>query len=235
MVRMLDMSLSLEEQQAQQRGQSRARLRNLIITFAVLITIRLVVKNPAPPKTPDHSNAPIEIVPGMLDAIPLSALSKMDPRLIEKMKKVDYEAKHPKEAPGFYTPANEPLGIKEAAIIRQEYVLTESKRRRINKEREEMEQPDPSKTTVVLFKNGGHLKTQKSLVQGDTLDIRFDKTIRAQMPATLVHTIEENALNWQEPVPRGQVRIKPAKGITLTLGKDMAKRISLPVHTPDGF
>jgi hypothetical protein len=127
------------------------------------------------------------------------------------------------------------LGIKEAAIIRQEYVLTESKRRRINKEREEMEQPDPSKTTVVLFKNGGHLKTQKSLVQGDTLDIRFDKTIRAQMPATLVHTIEENALNWQEPVPRGQVRIKPAKGITLTLGKDMAKRISLPVHTPDGF
>lgn len=235
MVRMLNLSLSFEEQQAQQRAQARARARNLVITLSVLLVARLLIKNPKPPKTPDHSNAPIEIVPGMLDTIPLSALSKMDPRLIEKMKKVDYEAKHPKVPAGFYIPADEVVSNEAAAVVRQEFVIHENRQRRIKKEREEMEKPDPSKTVVVLFKSGGHIKTQKSDIAGDTLDIRLDKTMRAQLPAKLVNAIQENALNWQEPVPNGDVRIKPAKGITITLGKEIAKRISLPTHTTDGF
>jgi hypothetical protein len=43
----------------------------------------------------------------------------------------------------------------------------------------------------------------------------------------MIRSVSSDALTWQEPIPKNYVRLKPAPGITITVHKETAKRISI--------
>src|SRR5689334_1705901 len=75
------------------RNQVKRRFITIFFILVGVVLLRVVIPKPKPPKAPDHSDAPIQITPGMLDALPLSARAQLSPDIIAQMVKADEDAR----------------------------------------------------------------------------------------------------------------------------------------------
>jgi hypothetical protein len=96
---------------------------------------------------------------------------------------------------------------------------------------EKYEEENRTQTTVVQFRGGGWLRAERATPTRRGFEIRVNRALVAQYPRHRVQLVRENAGDWQEPVPTGFVKIKPAKGITVILRRGTSKRITVKKST----
>lgn len=227
---------SPEQREQKRRAALRKRLLILGSSLLVAVLARLMIKNPPPPKQVDRSRDEIRYVPGMLDALPASERVKLDPKVVAKMMEVDENARRGiKMAPAqtevaqtgtTYKPT-EPLFQDEREAVQYKENLAYNLQRRRKLKETVTEQVDTSKVMVVQFRKGGYIRAEKAAEHINQVEIRVNRALLARYPNRLVSGIKANGLSWEEPVPAGFVKLKPAKGITATLRKNTAERISI--------
>lgn len=226
---------SPEERELRRRNATRRRIMVLGSTLGLAVLARVLIKDPQPPAPPDYSQDEIRYIPGMLDSLPPSERDRLDPKIIARMIQTDENARRGQLpstetmlAQGEYQPAEPKFETDIEAEKYKDKVFAYAKRRRIEMEIEKAQMAqDLTKTMLVRFHGGGYVKAEKIGQRGHSTDIRIDKTISAQIPNQMILSVSANALTWKEPVPSGFVRLKPAKGITITVHKEIANRISV--------
>jgi hypothetical protein len=80
---------------------------------------------------------------------------------------------------------------------------------------------------LVLLRHGRYLKAEEVKQKGARTEIRIDNSMLALLPNKLVSSVSNDALHWEEPIPRGRVRLKPAPGITITVSRTTSRRITV--------
>jgi hypothetical protein len=226
-----------EDREIAKRAATRRRTMVLGVITLIAIVIRVAVKNPPPPKSPDHAGEPFRALPGMLQNIPESERAKLSPDLLAKMQEADLKARTGRDAPATalahvpatseYRPAAAPVDIRT-----EEQKLTDTKfkyasRRKTVELQEPISQEDFGKDKLVVFSRGGYIRVESAERAQGFVDIRLDRTSHALVPQKIVRSISTISLPWTEPVPAGQVKLKPARGITITIDRASAKRISI--------
>jgi len=127
-----------------------------------------------------------------------------------------------------YKPVAAPLDeMKTAEEQYKEEIFQYLRRKRRADLKRKEERVDRSKKMLVRFKGGGYIKAEKTWKKNGQIIIQYDRTLIAGIPKDRVASVTMNAVTWKEPVPRGQVRLKPARGITITLSRESARRISI--------
>lgn len=214
------------EQIARQKTQS--RLKFLAGFLMITVVARIFIHNPAPPKTPNHSGKPFRALPGVYKNLSEAERRKLTPQQVAALKEADNPQKQ--TAVAQYIPEAKPIQhiVKEAAKF--EYM---SKRFRRPAPVENAPEVDTSKDTLVLFAQGGFLKVKEAETVNGWVHIDIDKTIQAAVPKIMVRKIAGDATNWTEPIPVGQVQLKPAKGITVVVRSSIANRITVPRDEDD--
>jgi hypothetical protein len=226
---------SVEQIEARKRRETAQRVKTLSIVAAVALVARLAIKDPPKPPPPDHSNVPIKILPGMLEALPASERAKLDPSIVAKMMEADAKARIEKEAKTNAQQsevAYRPLPVSDDANRLREEKLQElysyAKRQRsedLERQRLKEEQESIYKM-VVQFRDGGYLKVLDAREEMAGITVRIPG-IAITVPREMVVSVVAVA-DWKEPVPTGKVRLQPARGITIVIDKGAAQRISLP-------
>lgn len=222
-----------EEREAQKRAATRKRTIRLIVICVVIGIVRLVVKDPPPPKRAEHARVPGVARPGMLDRIPLAEQAKMDPKILAQLREADTKARTPglKSAEeivrGPYVPTEAPPEDVREKQLDQEYAYQYVRRQKIVEEKKQVESVDVTKPTLVRFKHGRFVKARRARDVSPYMAIELDRTIVASLPKKIILSVTDDALTWKEPVEKGKVRLKPAKGITITVNKNIAQRITV--------
>jgi len=239
MVRLINTTETPEEAEARRRAATARRIKILVFLSVGVITARFVISDPKRKAPIDYTKAlQITIVPGMLDTMPAAARAALDPQLVAKMVVADEMARRgqtekdfnaPVVPAGTYRAADAPLVKDVEADLYKEQVFAYARKRRIETERVRRdEQPvDVSKSTLVQFRSGGYVLAEEAFQRPDDTYIRLSRTLEADFPSKWVTSIRKGAVGWQEPVPPGQVRIKPAKGITAVLHRDTARNVTI--------
>jgi hypothetical protein len=226
-----------EQREIRRRKNTVRRVRVMVAIFAVAVLARVFIKNPPPPKTPDYSHYKVRYVPGMLEAIPAAQRSQMDPKLLAMMVRADEEARHglaaQQTAGSFvkktYEAAEAPLASESRVEAEKQFVYAYTKRRQEKiHEMEQEERRETTKTTVVQFTGGGYLHVEQASESGRVYEIKFDRTMLATVPSHMVQRVRPNAVDWSPPLGRNEVELKPARGITIVLQRQLAARIPLP-------
>ena len=70
-------------------------------------------------------------------------------------------------------------------------------------------------------------KAEKAEKANNGVDILVDRSMQAHLPSNIISSVSNNALTWKEPIPAGYTELKPAKGITITVQKSIANRITI--------
>lgn len=223
-----------EEREIRIRTQTKKRIAILASVCIVCVLARILIPKPPPPKAPDHTDKPFKALPGLLEKIPEATKAKMDPKIIAQLKKADEEAAKIKQgnipdaiANKPYIPPELPAENLEDKEKMKEIIYQYAKRQRIREITQEAEAASSSKTMLVLFKRGGHVKAEKANTTPSYVSIEIDRNMAVQVPTNLVKSVTANAATWEEPVPRGEKRLKPAKGITIQVSAATAKRITV--------
>ncbi|MFN0116822.1 MAG: hypothetical protein ACKVQC_00830 [Elusimicrobiota bacterium] len=221
----------------QKREAAKKRAKYLIGTLGVMIILRLILKNPEPPKAPDHSNVPFKALPGMLDAIPVSARSKLDPKLVVQMMQADEDFRRGKsqkdnKSMAFketYKPADLSITTEteEEKLVQEAYQYAKKMKLLKDSQNDSQEQFDPNKSLVIRFASGGYVFAQDSWEVNNSRKIKIDQTMQAGIPNRMVESVTVRTADWKESVPKGFVKLKPAKGITAILNQNTAKKISI--------
>jgi hypothetical protein len=217
-----------EEREIKKRAAFKKRLLILSSTLIISVVARFIIKDPPPPKVVDRTNDQVRYFPGMLDGLPPSERAKLKPQMIAKMMEADNAKSsltRPSEvavAQGSYKPASPLPGTEPPAY---QIATRPQNRTKINVVETP---PDLSKPMLVHFNNGNYLRVEKANLNAGNVQIRFDRTLVANFPSTLVSSVDPNGLNWEEPVPKGYVRLKPAKGISITVRKELGEQITVP-------
>jgi hypothetical protein len=227
-----------EERDNRKQAATRKRVVILLVACGVVIVARFFIKDPPPPKPPDHANKPFKAMPGMLKNIPLTEQAKMNPEMLAKLREADLNALNKKpvgtalaQAYKPMEPALENLKDKEMA---EEFRYQYAKRRKISEQKhQEAEALDLTKVMLVRLANGRYLKAERANTTTASVSIQMNRAIVANLPKKMVTSVSEDALSWVEPVPKGQVRLKPAKGITITVNENTSKRITVFKTTVD--
>jgi hypothetical protein len=238
MATLIQTSETPEEAEARRRAATAKRIKILAACSALAVVARIFISDPKRTPPPDYTKMNIKIVPGMLDSMPASARAKLDPQLVAKMVLVDEQARRgeygkpvAEQAPsGPYKPADAPTIVDVEAETFKEQVFAYARKRRIDAERqarEESQARDIRKATLVQFASGGYVRAEAAEKRPTGTAIRIDKNMEANVPSRWVASIQTDALDWQEPVPAGQVRLRPAKGITVILHRDTASRVTV--------
>ncbi len=217
--------------------QKRVSTQKRIVFFSVLIVVsliaRFIVKDPEPIKKAVHTNVKVRYLPGMLDNMPVAQRSKLSPEQIAKFLEADENAKKglskPAEALAL-NPFQPPIEMKiaraeEKPILPVAETPEPTKRPRFKPKVEEPR--DLTKPMLVFFRSGGVIQVAKASREKDNVNIEVDRSMAAGFPGTMVKEINENAATWTEPVPSGHVKLKPARGITVIVQKEIASRISV--------
>ncbi len=230
LINLQDTPEEIEQKNRQARAQ---RFRKLAIILVICVGARFLIKNPEQPKTPERRYDKVRYVPGMLDNLPKSAIDKMDPKLVAQIRKAETDARIERlmgrgEFKGTYKAPDAPLPNTTGEEEQRQMQFAFAKRRNVNVHLKEMEeQADVRKTTLVRFKSGGIIRAEKAVAQTPGYEISVDRSMVARLPRQMVASVMENALDWKEPVPAGFVQLKPVKGITITISKETAKRITI--------
>lgn len=223
-----------EERSLRLRQATIKRIRILVIVCVISIGARIFIKNPPPPKPRDVSKVAIRYTPGMLDNMSASTLKRMDPILLARLQKADQDARRARMiqsqnlVQSNYRPAEVPLTNKaeEEAYKQLEFIYAKKRETQIH-EKEKREARDLTKTMLVQFRSGGYLKAEKASHVQQSCEIQVDRTMMATLPKKLVASVSDNAVTWKAPIPQGFVQLKPAKGITITVLKQSAERITI--------
>lgn len=223
-----------EELEIRRRKSMVKRMRNLSIVLIVSVTARFLIKDPVPPPPPDRSQKKIRYVPGMLEDISADRLSKMDPRLVAQMRAAEARYKEEqtyKSTPflgGKYLPAEIPLTNEaDAEELRQmQYTFAKNKVNRIIEESVRQSR-DLTKGMLIHFRGGGFIKAENAIPDRDGMRINFDRSLNVTLPKRFVLSTIPGSAKWKEPIRPGMVQLKPAPGITITVAKETAKRISV--------
>ncbi len=195
------------------------------------IGARLLIKDPEPPRTPPRT-APIRIAPGVLQNLPQHVQDKLDPQVLAALRRADQDALEAREtavARSDYRPAETPLrNIEDEEAYRKEVFVSAKRRQLMERQKENVILArDLSKPMLVRFRRGGTIRAEQARMIKDKVEIFYDKTLLAGVPRRSVLSVTEEGLTWKEPVPIGFVKIKPAKGITVTVKQGTAKRITI--------
>jgi len=230
---------SPEDREQNRRSALKKRIFILGTTLLLAVTARLIIKDPPPPKAPDRANDVVRYFPGMLDALPERERVKLDPKVLAKMLEADENAKKgllsqaaTPFAKGSYTPTA-PLSESEieAAQYKQNLAYLLQKKRR-GKELDAVP-VDVSKVMLVHFIQGGYIRAENAQSKNKEVEIRVNRSLLVNLPAHLVRSINPDGLNWEEPIPKGFVRLRPAKGISITVRKEIGDQISTPNEDTD--
>jgi hypothetical protein len=221
---------SEEEMEQNKRAATRKRIKILALVGVVCVIARLVIKNPPPPKPRDLTDVQVQYTPGLLESMPLSVKKKMDPIILAKLELAQKEYERgqitvPDRAR--YRPAEMPMQNKEDVEAYHQQVFIYEKRRQSIEVKKEQKMRDISKATLVQFSSGGYIKVERANQSQKGVHIEYDRSVLASLPKRMVSSINENALDWEAPVKNGFVRLKPARGITVTVAKNTAKRITI--------
>lgn len=226
---------SPEELEIRRRQKTAKRLRLLTVICIVTIGARFLIKDPAPPKAPDRSKRTVRYVPGMLDDLPASTINRMDPTLVAQMRIAEAKYKQERsinEYPGFakgpYQPTDVPItNPAEEEEIKQMQFVYEKKKKNLLRAAQTNQPVDLTKTMLIRFRSGGFIKAENTMPSQQNLKIQVDRTLFATLPHQMVRSVEANAAKWQAPIPKGFVELKPSKGITITVHRETAKRITV--------
>jgi hypothetical protein len=226
---------SVEERERQRRNAERKRLFILASACIAVVGVRLLIKNPEPPKAADHSDKPFRALPGVLDNIPAAERSKIKPEILAQLREADLKATKKADpveqfferSRGHYQPADTPNENPKDKEMEKEFQYQYVHRQRIIEQKKEAVVIDPYKSTLVRFKNGRYVKARSTHSADPFLAIVLDKTMVASLNKKQIISVTNDAQTWQEPVPKGTVRLKPAKGITITVDKNTAERITI--------
>ncbi len=211
------------------------RGRMLAVVLAVSIGARFLIKNPEPPKGPDRTQKKFKYVPGMLDNLPAAALAKMNPTMLAQIRAADAKYKsdlaNASLAPKFsgaYQVAEVPLTNPddEEAAKQMQFLYEKRRIAKIKEERMRAAQ-DITKKMLVIFRRGGAFKVENVMPVPRGYRISMDNSLHATMPHTLVSSVMADSADWKRPIPKGQIELKPAHGITITVAKETAKRITV--------
>lgn len=220
---------TIEEKEARKRQESAKRVKMLSVVAVLCLAARFVVKDPVKPPPPDHSNAPVKILPGMLASLPASERAKLSPQLLARMMEADAKARVDQMAKAdAYQPANAPpprdvLGEK----MKQEmYRYARRQRAADRKRRQFKEEQEAPMKMLVRFTNGGRLRVEEARKGPEGVTVRLPG-LAATFPHRMVGAVVEHAKAAPEPVPPGKIRIKPARGITMIVDRDTARRITI--------
>ncbi len=204
-----------------------------------MVGARLLIKDPEPPKAADHSHKPFRALPGVLDNIPVAEQSKISPEILAQLKEANRRVVVKKATSldkffkdGSYVPADVPTDNVKDQAVAQEFQYQYVRRQKIIDHQKELERAqalaaDPNKKVLVLFKSGRHIKARNTYNNPPFLAIQVDTTMTAGVNRQHIQSVTDNAATWQEPVPAGKTRLKPAKGITITVDKKVAERITI--------
>jgi hypothetical protein len=222
-------------EEAEQRKREVAKRRfKILSTLAVLsIIARFIIKDPPPPKNYQRNFDKMRFVPGMLDNIPVSEQAKMDPRIIAKMMEADELARKgpvdPALAQGPYKAMEPPMPMnEEKEIQRQQFFAYTKKHKKVIDEREKFALAEAlAKPALVRFKSGGYIKATSFTDDSRRVRIQFDRTLVANLPKNLILATDGNSPYWEKPIPKGFKKLKPAEGITIIIGEQAARRISI--------
>lgn len=225
---------SQEEQALLRKKNAAQRRRFLLVTCVLAIGARFLIKDPPPQKTPDRSQKSVRYVPGMLEDLSPSAMAKMDPKILAQMKIAQAKYKQEMQAAAsakgkiIYRPTDAPLAnLADEEEVRQTQFIYEKKKQLQIRAAKKMNPIDLTKDMLVRFQSGGAIKAEKTKPLTRDLQIQVDRTILATLPNKMVSTVQSNAAKWKEPIPAGFVQIQPANGITITVSRETAKRISI--------
>lgn len=238
MVRLLNTNETPEEAEARRRAATARRIKILVFLSVGVVVARTFISDPKRKAPIDYTKSrQIKIVPGMLDTMPAASRAALDPQVVSKMVLADEMARRgvttldsaPPLPTGTYKVADAPLEKDLEADLYKEQVFAYARKRRIETERQRRdEQPvDLGNSTLVQFRSGGYVLAEAAQQRPDETYIRMSKTVEADFPSHWVSSIRKNVQGWQEPVPPGQVRLKPAKGITVIMHRDTAARVTV--------
>jgi len=225
-----------EEKQQRKQRESRQRIRALVAVCVVSVIARLVIKDPAKQVAELHPEAQVKILPGMLASLPASERARLDPKVVAQLMLADEQAKEKKIAPakpeqfagGAYKPAQAPEDTDTLGERAKQMQYAYAKRQRsIDEEKAKMETKiEAVNKTLIQFSNGRSLRVLRAQRDANDTTIRM-AGLSATLPNRLIRSVTDNAEAWQEPVPAGKVVIKPARGITIVVDKETARRITV--------
>ena len=232
-----------EEAETRRRAATSQRVKIFAVLVAGCVCARLLISDPQRKAPIDYAKQRnIKIVPGMLDTMPAASRTALDPQVVSKMVMADEQARRGeygkpevKEEIGHYQPADAPAAKDLEAEAYKEQLFSYARRRKVDLELQARAEKsrDISKSTLVRFSSGGYILAEAAQQHPDKTYIRLDQTIEADLPSHWVSSIRKDALDWQEPVPAGQVRLQPARGITVILHRDAASRVTVQKKTFD--
>ena len=233
----MSMAETPEELEARRRAATARRIKILAALTVAVVAARVLIHDPKRKAPIDYSKQKnIRVVPGMLDTLPAATRAALDPQVVNQMVMADELARRGEygkppvsEPTGHYQPADAPAEKDVEAEAYKEQLFAYARRRKIDRERQEEAEKsrDVSKATLVQFASGGYILAETAKQRPDQTYIRLDHTIEANVPSRWVFSIRKDALDWQEPVPAGLVRLHPAKGITVILHRDAASRVTI--------
>jgi hypothetical protein len=229
-----------EQAEARRRAATARRIKVLIGLSVLVLGARFIVRDPKKRAPVDYTKMQtLKIVPGMLDTLPAATRAQLDPQIVAKMVLADEMARRgeygkpaedTKTAAVPYKPMDAPAEADLEAETYKEQIFAYARRRRIITEQQrriEQQALDLSNSTLVQFRSGGYLLAETAQKGSADTYIRMSKAVRAEIPNRWVSSIQNDARGWEEPVPAGQVRLTPAKGITVILHRDTASRITI--------
>jgi len=223
-------TISDEEIARQKIAKAKKRFVILFVLLVITAGARLIVKNPPKPKLADHSKESFRALPGVLENLPVAEQMKLSPQKIAAYREADLREiakRMPKTEMAPYIPAEAPMeNIQDKVEYERLLAKFEEKRRKMEDEHKTLSR-DLSKDTLVMFKAGGYIKAEGAAKNENSVEIEYNKNFHAKLPGTLVKTIKENAVDWEEPVPNGFVKLHPAKGITVVVAKNISPRITV--------
>jgi hypothetical protein len=229
-------AVSEEELSLQKMAATRKRFISLLVTLAILVTLRIIIKDPPKPKIPDRSKREFRALPGVLDNLPVSEQMKLTPQMVSALREADLKEqmkRAPKKIEGPYVPGEVPMeNLQEKVEYERLLAQFEEKRRKMLEEHK-VEVRDLSKDTLVMFRTGGYIKAEDATIGKTAVEINYSKGFSAKLTRNMVKKIQENAVDWEEPVPAGFVKLKPAKGITVIVAKGTSEKITVLKYKKD--
>lgn len=225
-----DASIAREQEE---RAKARRRIRALSILTVMVVIARIFIKNPEPPKKAVHENKPIKARPGMLARLPASERAKLSPQVLARLQEADRNRGHgstvPEEA---LVRAPEKIDtekfVSAPKSVQPEEPFISDQKQHNRVVAEDVVPKDTRKIMLVMLRNGRYLTAERAQKTNRDVEVVInEKQISAHLPSTMVTYISDKALSWQEPIPTGYTQLKPARGITIQVQNDIARRITM--------
>lgn len=222
-----------EEKTRAKQIATQKRIRMLVAILVIAGAARLFLKDPPKYQEVDYSNLPVRYLPGTLDKLSDDAKAKLSPKMLAKFHEADERARREAEEAEDewvrtpYQPSDRPSKIQEDIEAYQEQLFKYAERKKRIEKIHRRILIDYSKKTLVQFKKGRFIKVQKAVKRKNHVEILVNRSILVRLPSKMVKSVSENALEWKEPVPKGFIKLKPARGITITVAKKISNRITI--------